>query len=107
MEAILHYRTKGHVEALGNTEEIVDLLAKQTPQNLIDVRPNEYELDNQCDYDEAHPSADPHINFYVITEIDHKTSDVTNLLQSAKNANVVITQEWQCGNEQYYVLQLN
>ena len=107
MEAILHYRTKGHVEAQGSIEEIIGLLAKQTPQNLIDVRPNEYELDSQFNYANANPSAEPYVNFYVITVIDHKSSDVTNIIKSAKNSNAVIIQEWECGNEQYYVVQLN
>lgn len=107
MEAILHYRTKGHVEIQTSTEEIIGLLAKQTSQNLIDVRPNEYELDNQCDNADANPSPEPYINFYVITEIEHKASDVTNIINSAKISNAIIAQEWKCGNEQYYVVQLD
>ncbi len=107
MEAILHYRTRGHVNPQSAKDEIFDLLLKQTSQNLLDVRPYKYNLDNQCDYDVAYPSPEPHVNFFVITDIDHKAADVTTTLKSVKNSNVVITQEWECGNEQYYVIHLN
>lgn len=107
MEAILHYRTKGHVDTQSNNEEVFDLLLRQTSLNLLDVRPYEYDLDNQCDYEEANPSPEPYVNFFVITEIDHSSSDVTNLIKAATNSNTVITQKWECGNEQYYVIQIN
>lgn len=106
MEAILHYRTKGHIDTQNTNDEIFNLLSKQTSQNLLDVRPYEYKLDNQCDYDYAHPSPEPHVNFYVIIDIDHKATDVTTTLKGVRNSNAVITQEWECGNEQYYVIQI-
>ncbi len=107
MEAILHYRTKGHITTKDTTEEVLSLLAKQTPMNLLDVRRNKYELDKQCDYADANPSPEPYVNFYVVTEIDHKSTDVTDVLKEVKDSNAIITQEWECGNEQYYVVQLN
>ncbi|WP_293891272.1 hypothetical protein [Flavobacterium sp.] len=109
MEAILHYRTSGHIGTQSATEEIIRLLAKQNSTNLIDVRPYEYELDNQCDYSDANPSPEHYVNFYVITEIGKSNSiekDVSSQLSSIRNSNLVITQEWECGNEQYYVVQL-
>jgi len=113
MKSIIHYRVNDLVYSTSRLPDdfIIQAVVEGFFHKLVDVRPYEYEMDNQKDYiDESEDDA--YVNLYLIIDLHGEEITQENKFRPTEiyflNRNIAppkVMQYWTAGKEQFYIIE--